>query len=568
MLPKLPNRDQIKKAQTITFSGINRNPGAPDGSIYNTVNMDTDRAPCLAPRRRRKIIRYTEGKVNGMLPYDGLIWVEGENVFHNGEIIGTVTDGKKQLATMNGWLIVFPDKVMISLDPERRQEPDGGIVPMENEHEVTVYFKDGTYAGVPADGNEIQINWRTSTTDWTEMGFRAGDTIVISGAENPDNNRYATIQEVVHQRIKFGGIGTLGYDGDFTLRFTPFTFFPNEEDPTAETITVKLVVPDLDRIFVHENRLWGYKGNTIYCSALGSPTSFSRVDAISTDAWAVDLDGPGEITGAIVYQGYPTFFKEDRVIRIYGDYPSQFRFMETSTLGVMKGCADSLAVAGDTLYYLGPKGMTAFNGGYARNIHEPFGDLKFASAHAVSDGIRYYVYFRIGGNREGTWVYDTKWDSWYRWDYENDDLMEADAGVVYMMDNSRGQILIDGRATVPSWVKTWKEEEQFGSMVEFGSFTGNYWTSGRGYGNPSRKGTSKLLLRLTLITGKLTVFIRFDGGGDVVVADLEATNGRMRSFDLPIIPRRSDNYRIELQGTGDWTLHSLVREEYSGSDIH
>ena len=56
MLPNLPNRDQIKKAQTIKFEGINRNPNAPDGSIWWTKNMGSDRYPCLSPRKKRYLI--------------------------------------------------------------------------------------------------------------------------------------------------------------------------------------------------------------------------------------------------------------------------------------------------------------------------------------------------------------------------------------------------------------------------------------------------------------------------------------------------------------------------------
>jgi len=40
-----------------------------------------------------------------------------------------------------------------------------------------------------------------------------------------------------------------------------------------------------------------------------------------------------------------------------------------------------------------------------------------------------------------------------------------------------------------------------------------------------------------------------------------------RSFYLPIIPRRSDHFRIKIKGTGGWRLYSLVRENYSGSEV-
>ena len=79
-----------------------------------------------------------------------------------------------------------------------------------------------------------------------------------------------------------------------------------------------------------------------------------------------------------------------------------------------------------------------------------------------------------------------------------------------------------------------------------------------------------------LVTGaSLTVKIKFDSGRLGSPSD---TNGSWetvsvltatvkRSWYLPIIPRRSDHFRLRFEGSGEWRLYSLVRENYSGSEI-
>ena len=125
----------------------------------------------------------------------------------------------------------------------------------------------------------------------------------------------------------------------------------------------------------------------------------------------------------------------------------------------------------------------------------------------------------------------------------------------------------EGKEIKPDWA-TLEDEEKVASKVEFNPFTGANWQNGRNTGQPNRKGTSKLQLRLTLAQGtELTISMRFDGGSWEQKAKLTAPN-HMFSRVIPIIPRRSDNYQIEIVGNGDWTLHSLVREEYTGSALH
>jgi hypothetical protein len=96
-------------------------------------------------------------------------------------------------------------------------------------------------------------------------------------------------------------------------------------------------------------------------------------------------------------------------------------------------------------------------------------------------------------------------------------------------------------------------------MAEFGDFTGQ---------DPNKKGLTKLQLRLELEEGAtMQVYLQFDSDGVWHNVNSVLGEGAKRSYYLPIVPRRTDHYRLKLEGTGGCILHSLVAEAYSGSEL-
>lgn len=734
MLPRLPNNDKIKKAQTISFGGINRQPNAPDGTIWWTRNMGSDRMPCLSPRKRRYYIgQYNE--CSGMFAYNGLYLVNDKTIYKDGVSIGTAkTNNEKKFAAFNDavtntdYILMWPDKQVITAEEEEASWQNGVFIekvpirldrsfpfgdriilnPAKNTDvnfselgiivgdTITVKF-DGyatlnktaqvkdigpTYITFPKDtwtgisfgeyftvtiikGQPTDVKMRdvnayftdsisAVTTDivapdifWADTPFAVGDTVTISGSTVAANNKQATIQSIASHSLRFT-LGEFENANDQVITISKSHTTPadrvNDMEATAsaddakfidyssdsqgnvissatedwsadgfrvgdavhitrpgysyepmiireiysdangyclrfddetlvntisgtEEITVARTVPDFDGLFEHEQRIWGWKGSTIYASKWNDPLNYEVFDGLESDSWTWNMDGTGDIVGAIVYQGYPTFFKQDKAVRIYGDRPSQYRAMDVTAMGIHPGCGKSLAIAGDTLYYVSRNGLAAYTGGYSKDIHVPFGEIQFTEAVAGSDGRRYFL-----SAYDGEWhlfVYDTVFDTWFREDGSQVLDFSCDKGNLFFLSSVRGiykLLQLDGHAPTPPDYAN--REQAMNSEVIFNDFTGNYWTAGRGYGNPSRKGTSKIQLRVTLEEGTyLRVYIAFEGEEETLVKQLEAGEGK-HSYYLPIIPRRSDNYKIILRGYGDWTLNSLVREEYSGSDIH
>jgi hypothetical protein len=238
--------------------------------------------------------------------------------------------------------------------------------------------------------------------------------------------------------------------------------------------------------------------------------------------------------------------------------------MGSATMGVKAGSHKTLAVAGETLYYLSRAGIVAYGGGVPENISKAFGTDRYTGGAGGSDGLKYHVVMRrTDTNIPEHFVWDTRRAMWPREDTEAAAGFAFSDGELWMLAEN-GKLMGLGLTDAPNGASV---EEHMMSFVETGDFVEK---------DPNRKGTSKLQLRGELgDETMLTVKIKFDSGrpgspsdtqgGWETVAKLITT--AKRSWYLPIIPRRSDHFRLRFEGIGEWRLYSLVRENYSGSEI-
>jgi hypothetical protein len=230
--------------------------------------------------------------------------------------------------------------------------------------------------------------------------------------------------------------------------------------------------------------------------------------------------------------------------------------MASASLGVKDGAGKSLAVAGEVLFYLSRTGVMAYSGGIPQNISEPLGDVDLSDTVGGSDGRKYYLSATMKDGRTTSWVcyvYDTEINQWNVEYMGNTVGMAWNDGLYFM--GKRGTIDVIGGNNIPTPNTI---ETGLSSSVEFGDFV---------EGSPNKKGTSKLQIRVELETGaRLRIEMMFDSDGVWrEVKTLAAT--KKQSFYLPIIPRRSDHFRIKMTGQGKWILYSLVRENYVGSEM-
>ncbi len=600
-LPSLPLKKRLTRSVVRTaFGGLDRNPGATDGELYDMYNLSARDYPLLSTRARRSLAG-TLTAPGGIGAGDAPFWADGNSFLYDGTAVGTVTPGEKVFALMGDKVLIFPDK-------KYYDAASGTFGSLEASRSGSMSFQNGTFTGVPAEANTIYLSGAAWGAD-----FRPGDAVSIAGClKHPENNGSCIVREIDGDCLRFydnsftldrewtyavGSEGleaglyhftpettplqfsipamtegdSMAWDGttlSFTVGGSPGTAVVTEGSGGAElffssvwldytetgTVTVSRDVPDLDFVCVNENRLWGCAGDVIYASKLGDPFNFHVFDGLSTDSWQSGTVDAGDFTACVSYLGYPVFFKEDAICKVYGDRPDNFQWTASARLGVQPGSARSLAVAGETLYYLSRAGICAYTGGIPAVISAPLGmNARFEDAVAGSDGLRYYVSMSDGTARS-LYVYDTQARAWHREDASDPLCFAFVYGGLYMLLKTGGLWRMDGQDGA--------QEAAFGWAAQFADSTRFYETTDTGSQN--KKGLLRLLLRCELEAGaSLTVHVRYDGGAWEAKRTVTATE--KQSCHVPLILRRCDHYTLKLTGTGGAKIYSLTAEKYAGS---
>ncbi len=599
-LPKLPyERGMFRPVVRTVFGGLNHNPSAGDGEIFDMENLSAREYPLLTPRARRGLTETLE-QPGGLGAGERLFWAAGTAFYYDGEPVGTLEAGKKTFALMGDRILIFPDR--------KYYDASAGVFgSMEAGRSGTASFENGTITGVPAEANTLTVTGADWGTD-----FRPGDAVSISGCTlHPENNGSFLIREIEGDSLRFSEncftldrswvyqVGPEGLESgqyhftpeEMTLQFSipalsegdsitwdgstlrylrggePGTAVVTEGSGGAELVfaavsrdytetgevSVAREVPELAHVCVNENRLWGCRGNTIYASKLGDPFNFNVFDGLSTDSWQSGTVDAGDFTACVSYLGYPIFFKEDMVYKVYGNRPDNFQWTPSVRLGVRPGSAGSLAVAGETLFYLSRAGICAYTGGIPSVISGPLGaNAAWQDAVAGSDGLRYFVSM-TDGTEYSLFAYDTRTGTWHREDgSEALDFAFWDGGL-YMLLRSGGLWRLDGTRGTPEAPVAWK--------AEFGDSTRLYETAKPG--SQAKKGLLRLLLRCELEPGsEMTVWVQYDSEGTWRALRTVGA-AEKQSFRVPLILRRCDHYRLKLTGIGAAKVYSITEEKFA-----
>lgn len=569
---RVPMNSRKRKSEQIVFGGYSHTVQAQEGSIWDQRNISGRDFPYLRPIRTRPV--WETACNHGIFAHNALGWVNGTELWYDGHLVGHVQDNDKQFAVMGNRIVIWPDKAVLnasykrlgvygSVSALRQAVPhpkefdaygighaapydlyawDGKdwkfyakeLEPMERIRSFTgVQFRSGTYHGVKADSNTMVFRENVE-----KLGFKEGDAVTIEGcSKHPENNKTAIIREIEGTEIRF-------YEWAFKLDGDTGNVAYTEPG----TITLSRKVPELDVICACDNRLWGAKDDTIYASKLGDPMNFNVFDGLTTDSWFQATGTAGAFTGCIPYLGQPIFFKENFIFKIYGANAENFQPSRSATMGVKRGAANSLAIAGETLYYLGTNGLVAYNGGIPQSAAEPFGTVRYRAATAGSDGRRLYLSMEQETGEREVFCLDTATGL----------LCKEDDTKILNWCCYDGRLYgrrTDGRAEIFNQ----DEGECPDSMVEFGDIT---------EGTMDRKGIIRLQMRVLMQEqATLTISIQYDSDGQWrPIRTLTAT--RKMSFYFPVRIARCDHWRLRLEGTGYWELQQMGKEFFIGSGVH
>ena len=488
-------------------------------------------------------------------------------------------DCPKQLISMGAYVIIMPDKKYINT----RDLTDFGNIEASVQTTEDVQFHlctidgaeytDTTISATEPDPENVEYWIDTSSTPnalkqysassgmWVSIAttyikitspgigaaFKQFDGVTISGIV-PDK-----LQELNNTMI----VWACGNDYIVVVGMLDSVVV---QEAAQGAITVERKMPNMDFVIESENRLWGCRYgvatngevvNEIYASKLGDFKNWNCFMGISTDSYAASCGTDGQFTGAITHLGYPLFFKENFVHKVYGNYPANFQIQDTACRGVQRGCHKSLAIVNETLFYKARSGICAFDGSLPVEASYALGSEVYSNAVGGAINNKYYVSMQDVQEQWHLFVYDTAKRMWHKEDDLHAAAFCASKGELYCVDDDAKNI-----------ITLLGSGEKDTSKVQWMAETGNL-----GITTPDMKYLSRLTLRMALDKGsKLEIYAQYDLSDEWLhICTMFGTD--LRSFTVPIRPRRTDHFKLRFVGEGEAKLYSITKTIEQGSDL-
>lgn len=574
-----PRLNATGRTRTVvkTFGGYEHLPLPAFNSFYDMENLSSDLYPVLTTRKRRGTYASPAAPA-GLIGKDALSYVDGNKIYVNGYPVdlslSACAEGEtKTLISMGAYILIFPDRKYINT----RDLTDFGSIDAAfasvSDNEVTFLPVDEageSLEGIPASdaapseptAGEYWIDtsetphrlrmWSDSAASWvviestavrmeaTGIGapFQKGDGVKISGIEFDDAlNGFAVVSDAGEDYLVVPGL-------------------IEEVVHESGSLVIERKMPLFDYVTEAGNRLWACRWgvsedgkivNEIYASKLGDFKNWNCFEGLSTDSYAASCGTDGAWTGAATYLGSPCFFKENVLHKVYVAANGGHSIRETALHGVKRGCSKTLVTVGQTLYYLSPAGVMAYDGSLPVLVSAALGDLKPENAAAGAYGDKYYLSGEVAGAWH-LWVYDTAKNLWHREDDTHAEVFAAAGEELYFIEN--GSIrTVGGSGT--------EDEEAIRWSAETGPI---------GLTSPDCSSLCRLELSLELPEeSSMRIEIEYDGDGRWE-RSFELLAGKMRRITLPILPRRAQYLRLRFSGEGQIRLYALAAVNEEGSD--
>jgi hypothetical protein len=272
---------------------------------------------------------------------------------------------------------------------------------------------------------------------------------------------------------------------------------------------------------------------------------------ISTDSYAATVGTDGQFTGAVTHLGYPLFFKENYMHKVYGNYPANYQIQSTACRGVQKGCERSLSIVNEVLYYKARSGVCAYDGSLPTEVSSALGEVAYHNAVAGALGNKYYISMMDNEGAYHLFVYDTMKAMWHREDDTEAREFCNCRGDLYYIDHADNCIkTVRGTGATET------------APIKWQAVTGIIGTN-----SPDKKYISRMDVRMSLAVGaRVSLFAEYDSSGEW--EHLFTMDGvKLRSFAVPIRPQRCDHLRLKIIGNGDAKIYSICKTIEQGSDI-
>jgi hypothetical protein len=270
---------------------------------------------------------------------------------------------------------------------------------------------------------------------------------------------------------------------------------------------------------------------------------------LATDSYAASCGTDGQFTGAITHMGYPLFFKENCVHKVYGNYPANYQIQTTACRGVQKGCHKSLAIVNEVLFYKSRSGICGYDGSLPTEASYALGNEAYSEAVGGAHGNKYYVSMKDVMGKWNLFVYDTAKSMWHK-----EDDLQAD-----YFCSCRNELYAISKGKIISMLGSGDDYEgNLEWMVQTGEI---------GITSPDMKYISRLTVRMAMDIGTEVRFYAQYDFSDAWELLFTLRSDNLRSFSLPIRPKRCDHMKLRIEGEGMAKIYSITKTIEQGSEL-
>ena len=577
-----------------TFKGYNHNLRIGDGEFFDMKNMTSDHYPVLSPRGKRGVYA-SPSKPTGLIAKDSLCYVDGSNFVINEKSYDMgLSDEPKQLISMGAYVIIMPDKKYFNTENHSDRGNIEAFFPGVEGQTVNATYEmcnlSGTaYTGAtksstaPENPVNMQLWIDTSSTPhilkqysetssvWNQIAttyvkisapniaqnFKQYDAVKISGFPQ-ESAQLSEMNDITYPLWEAYHDPGEGERVEGTNDFIVIVGLLDEAVTYESKLKLERTIPIMDFVIESGNRLYGcHYGvaangevvNEIYASKLGDFKNWNCFMQISTDSWVQGVGTDGQFTGAITHMGYPLFFKENCVHKVYGNYPANFQIQTTACRGEQKGCEKSLAIVNETLFYKSRSAVCAYDGSLPTEVSYAMGNEAYSEAVGGSHGNKYYISMKDNLGEYNLFVYDMAKGMWHKEDGLKVDSFCSCRGELYAINTGKILTML-GSGTKDIADVPW--------MVETGEI---------GLASPDAKYISRITLRMSMDIGAVVgISVQYDFS-DSWECQCVLKGTSLRSFSIPIRPKRCDHMKLRIEGVGGAKIYSITKTIEQGSEL-
>lgn len=309
-------------------------------------------------------------------------------------------------------------------------------------------------------------------------------------------------------------------------------------------------VPDMDRICVFENRVWGIKGSECYVSKYNNHLVWTQFSVPRSTEDSIQVKLPperGNYKGLIPLENHMLFATNNSTYEGYGNARNFQPRLVSNSRGTVDG--KSMVEVDGMVFMLSSDGVNVYTGSIPRPISYQL-DEKYVSGVAGTDGRRYYLSL-YNGTKYTLYVCDTallgsEYSPWYI----EDDLQVIDFansnGVLYALTADNKIIRFNDNSS--NEVVEWYAE-----------------TEKMDYDYMGHTISLKLKIEAELEQNAvIKIYIRSDNKG-YELKDTYVSDG-LRHFSTIIEPERTNYFQIKIEGKGNAKIMSITREFIVGMD--